>query len=415
MFSIRNPRRSDILISGIGVTSAVGQGKDAFVAALMEGRHAFGVMQRQGRQKGTAFLGAEIPSLGYPECLSNRLLRTASFSGQAAMVTLHEAWEDAKLDRVAPHGIGLVIGGSNLQQRELQQTHESFADRLQYVRGSYGMAFMDSDLCGLCTEQFGIQGFAYTVGGASASGQVAIIQAIQAVQAGQVDVCIALGALMDLSYWECQGLRALGAMGTDRYAGQPAAACRPFDKGRDGFIYGEACGAVVLERAASVQDRAIRPYGAVTGCAIGMDKNRNPNPSYEGEMRVIQKALEQAGLSPQDIDYVNPHGTGSPIGDETEARALLGCRLSHAYINATKSITGHGLTAAGAVEVIATLLQMREERLHPTRNLDDPLQPSCNWVRDQSVPHVIVNALNLSMGFGGINTAVCLQKYEGTG
>jgi malonyl-ACP decarboxylase len=141
-----------------------------------------------------------------------------------------------------------------------------------------------------------------------------------------------------------------------------------------------------------------------------IDGNRNPNPSYEGEVLVIQKALRQAKLSAQEIDYINPHATGSVIGDQTEIKAIVDCQLSHAYINTTKSLVGHGLSAAGAVEVIATLLQMREQRLHPSRNLEQPLESSCNWVRQQAVSHTIEHALTLSMGFGGINTCLCLQN-----
>jgi malonyl-ACP decarboxylase len=294
----------------------------------------------------------------------------------------------------------------------LIKNYDNYKDRPHVIRPTYGMTFMDSDLCGLCTEHFGIRGFAYTLGGASASGQVAILQAAQAVETGQVDVCIAMGALMDISYMECHALRSLGAMGTDRYANEPALACRPFDKQHDGFIYGESCGVVVIERANLAVKRQSKPYAILTGWGIGMDGNRNPNPSYDGEVGVIKKALQQAKLSPKEIDYINPHGTGSIVGDETEIKAICDCQLSAAYINATKSIIGHGLSAAGAVEVIATLLQMKESRLHPTRNLEDPIESSCNWVRGQSIPHVIKHALSLSMGFGGMNTAICLQNAK---
>ena len=407
---MKNPVPSELLITGLGVTSAIGQGKRAFVDALLQGQQVFGVMQRPCRQKGTTFLGAEIPSLFLPDRLSKRLLRTASFSGQVALATLHEAWDEAQLDAVDADRIGLVIGGSNIGQRELIQTYESYTERVSYLRPTYGISFMDSDLCGLCTEQFGIRGLAYTVGGASASGHVAIIQAAQAVLTGQVDVCIAMGALMDISYLECQALRALGAMGTDRYANEPARACRPFDKDRDGFIYGEACGAVVIERASTAIERGTSPYAVIAGWAIGMDGNRHPNPSYEGEVRVIERALEAASLSAQEVDYINPHGTGSMIGDEVELKALRDCQLSHAYINATKSITGHGLSAAGTVEVIATLLQMQAARLHPSMNLEEPLDPSFNWVLSQPIKHTIEHALNMSTGFGGINSAICLKR-----
>jgi len=400
----------ELIISGLGVISAIGRGKEAFIEALLRGRHGFGVMQRPGRQKGTSFIGAEIPSLSFPERISKKLVRNASFSAQAALAALDEAWEEAALDKVDPTRIGLIIGGSNIQQRELLQTYEAYHDRSHFIKPTYGLAFMESDLFGLCTEQFGIKVMAHTLGGASASGQVSIIQGIQAVLSGQVDICIAMGALTDLSYLECQALRTLGAMGTDRFADKPEKACRPFDKNHDGFIFGEACGAVVIERSGLPYDRSLRPYAALKGWAVSMDGNRNPNPSYEGEVKAIKFALNQAGLSPEKIDYINPHGTGSVIGDETELNAIRDCGLSHAYIYATKSITGHGLTAAGNIEIIAVLLQMREGQLHPTRNLEEPIDKSFNWVGQHPVSHTIKRAINLSMGFGGINSAVCVEK-----
>lgn len=416
--------QTEIQISGLGVTSAIGQGKAAFISALLQAEHAFAVMQRPGRQypisvagekaeveESSAFLGAEISSLSLPESLSAGLLRTASFSGQVVLATLHEAWHDANLNEVDPARIGLVIGGSNFQQRELVQLQEDYRGRQHFLRPSYGFTFMDSDLCGLCTESFAIQGFAYTLGAASASGQAAILQAVQAVQSGQVDICIALGALMDLSYWECQGFRTMGAMGSDRYAQQPGLASRPFDQDRDGFIYGECCGAVVIERVDTKRRADANPYAQVAGWAMQMDGNRNPNPSLEGEVSVIEKTLLRAELEAQEIDYINPHGTGSTIGDQTELQALHQCGLRHAYINTTKSIIGHGLSAAGTMEVVATLLQMEAGRLHPSRNLDTPIEPSYNWVLKESIPHDIKNAITLSMGFGGVNTALCLQRY----
>ena len=228
------------------------------------------------------------------------------------------------------------------------------------------------------------------------------------MESGQVDVCVALGALMDVSYWEGLAFRAMGAMGSDRFADSPALACRPFDQDRNGFIFGEACGAIVVEREGARGGQAA-PYARFRGGAVAMDGNRNPNPSLEGEKRVIAATLREAGLLASSIDYVNPHGTGSPIGDEIELQALKECKLEHAWINATKSITGHGLSAAGIVEVIATVLQMKKGQLHPTRNLVRPIDGSFNWVREQSVAHPIRAALSLSMGFGGISSAICLQ------
>lgn len=411
-----NRRRDDLFVTGVGVTTAIGQGQAEFTTALLEGRSCFGVMQRPGRQyvvqgrQSSQFLGAEIGSFSIPEAIPRSVLRTASLTGQVALATLHEAWHDAGLSAVEPTRIGLIVGGSNVQQRELSQTQEAYRNKPQFLRPSYGLSFMDSDVCGMCTEVFGIRGFAYTLGGASASGQLAVIQAIQAVESGQVDVCIALGALMDLSYWECQALRSLGAMGSDRHATEPALACRPFDQQRDGFIYGESCGALVIERASSMRHSGVNPYARIAGWAMRLDANRNADPSLEGEIGVIRETLQRADLSASDIDYVNPHGSGSGVGDATELQAIAQCGLGHAYLNSTKSLIGHGLSSAGAVELVATVLQMRARQLHPSRNLDQPIDETCNWVRHEAVSHPMARALKMSMGFSGINSALCLER-----
>lgn len=382
------------------------------MAALLRGESAFGVMQRPGRQRDSAYLGAELPEIAFPATISRQTLRAASLSARAALAVLDEAWTEARLADVDPSRIGLVIGGSNVQQRELSEVHEAYRERPEFVRPTYALSFMDTDLCGFSTAQFGIRGMAYTVGGASASGQLAIVQAAQAVLSGQTDVCIAVGALMDLSHWECRGFRAIGAMGSDRFANEPALACRPFDRDHDGFIFGEACGAVVLERREASERRGVKPYAVLRGWGMAMDANRNPDPSLDGEMQAIRMALESAGTTAEQIDYVNPHGTGSLAGDATELNALRASGLSGAYLNATKSLIGHGLSAAGTVEAIATLLQMQSGRLHPTRNLDNPIDASFRWVKDAPVDHQIEQALTLSMGFGGINTALSWQRLQ---
>ncbi|NSL86235.1 polyketide beta-ketoacyl:ACP synthase [Chitinophaga sp. Mgbs1] len=406
---MKNYDPADIVITGAGIITAAAQGKAAVTDTLLNARSAFAVMQRPGRQHNTAFLGAEIPEIIYPAHFSKKLLRGITLTGGAALVAVEEAWQEARLSGVPPHRIGLITGGSNFQQRELMQIIDAYREKPVFIRPAYGISFMDTDVCGLCTEVFNIRGMSYSAGGASASGQLAVLQAIQAVQSGQVDVCIALGALMDLSFWELQSLRTLGAMGSSKYADDPAAACRPFDRNRDGFIYGECSGAIVIERMTTAAERQVQPYAAISGWAMAMDGNRNPNPSYDGECAVIRQALEKAGIHPKDIDYINPHGSGSLVGDETELQALQDCGLAHAFINTTKSITGHGLTAAGMVEVIAVILQMKAGMLHPCRNLEDPADPSFNWVRG-TLQHQIRHALSLSFGFGGINTALCLRR-----
>jgi malonyl-ACP decarboxylase len=406
---------AEVVITGLGVTSAVGQGKAAFAGALFAGEHRFGVMQRPGRQVDTRFVGAELPSLVATTRLASHELRTASLTAQVALATLEEAWTEAGLDEVDGGRVGLVVGGSNVQQRELVLAHDRHRAKPQFLRPSYGLSFLDTDLCGLCTAAFGIRGFAHSVGGASASGQLAIIEAAEAVASGRVDVCIALGALMDLSYWECLGLQSMGAMAPEQCADAPELACRPFDQRRRGFVFGEACGALVIERRGARELREDTRYATLAGWSVQLDGNRNPNPSVHGEIKAIRQALERARLTAARIDYVKPHGTASLVGDETEVEALRACELTHAAINTTKSIIGHGLTAAGAVEAVAALLQMKHGRLHPARNLEEPIDGSLRWVRGEAVEAEVRHCLSLSMGFGGINTALCLSTCDSQG
>src|SRR5260370_10464954 len=194
------------VVTGIGVISAIGQGKEAFASALLAGESAFRVMQRPGRQRESAYVGAEIGEISFPARIPRQTLRAASLSAQAALAVLEEAWSEARLSDVDPRRIGLIVGGSNVQQRELEQVHETYRDRASFLRPTYALSFMDSDLCGFCTAQFGIRGPAYTVGGASASGQLAIAQPAHSGLTKQVDFCIALRARMDLSHCECRRL-----------------------------------------------------------------------------------------------------------------------------------------------------------------------------------------------------------------
>ena len=402
-------RHSELIITGIGITSNVGQGKTDFISSLLKSKHKFNFLQRPGRQiENKSFLGAEIQNLNFFENFPEGFLRSASFSSHVALITLKEAWDEADLYNYNPDRIGLIVGGSNFQQRYLQQLYQKYDAKPQFLNPTYSFSFFDTDLSAICSEYFGIKGLAYTVGGASASGQLAIIEAVNALQSSQVDICIALGPLMDLSFWELQSFRALGAMGSDKYKDDPEKACRPFDSNRDGFIYGENCGVVILEKS-GIRNR-IKSYAKLAGWALTMDANRKPNSSYEGELKVIQHVLKQSGISNIDIDYINPHGTGSSLGDEIELRALKSAKLNHAYINSTKSIIGHGLSSAGIVEVITTLLQMKNLKLHPSLNLEEPIDDSFNWVKERVISHEIKKSLTLSMGFGGINTALCFEK-----
>lgn len=400
----------DIVLTGMGVTTAIGRGAAEFAVALFNGDNRAAVMRRDGRQEqgGTSnFIGSEIPGTKLLNALPENIPNNASLSAQVAVVTLNEAWRVACLHDVDPARIGLVIGGNNLQQRQLISYQAARAP--EYVSPSYAFAYMDTDIVGVCTECFEIRGPAFCVGAASASGQVAIIQAACTVLADQADVCIALGAMVDLSHWECRAFQSLGAMASPRPGEAPATIGRPFDADAQGFVFGESCAAVVVERAKRIQRCGTTAEVALTGWGMVSAGSRSPAPSYSGEVRAIRQALDMASIGPGDIEYVNPHGTGSPAGDRVEAEALIECGLATAPVNCTKSLTGHGLSSAGIVELAATVLQLRHKRLHPSLNLTRPITDRINWVVEGRSCPAIRRAINLSHGFAGLNSAICLE------
>lgn len=387
-------------VAGIGVATGLGYGQAALLDGMWNPRPLGGVLQRPGRQlegRATPFLGVELAEP--PALLPPRVARITSLGGRVAVAVLDEAWRDAGLDALAPERIGLVVGGSNLNPREQGLAREAYAGRMAYLLPSHGYTAFDTDLCGLCTSTFPIRGMSCTLGGASASGLLAVLQAADAVRSGRVDACIALGALQDLSSFELQALANLGALSTSNR-------CRPFDQAHDGFLFAEACAALVICRA----DLGLKHYGHILGSAWHSNGQRGPDPSPEGELRLIRSALASAGLDPAQIDYVNTHGTGTPKGDDTEATALAQAGLGQAPINAGKSLIGHGLSAAGTVETAMTLLQMQAGRLHPCQHLENPVQPDLNWVRGAPLNHQPTHALKLSFGFGGMEGALVLGR-----
>lgn len=389
----------DPVVTGIGVATGFGYGKQVLLDGLLSGHNIFTTLARPGRAPlpGQApFIGIELPDP--PAVLPPRVARITDFAGQVAAAVLHEAWHEARLDDVDPERIGLIVGGSNLHGRAAQAAHADFAAGRRLVSPHLAYTMFDSDLCGLCTSVFGIRGFAHTVGAASASGAVAVLEAVAAVRSGRVDACIALGALQDVSAVELRAFQALGVLAEAERI--PGDACRPFDRRRRGFIVGEACAALVLSRAGT-------GYGRISGaqCVSG---HRGPEPSPDGERRVIALALQSAGVAASEIDYVNAHATGTPLGDDTEAAAIMASGLDGAWVNASKSLLGHGIAAAGTVELAATLLQIRAGRLHATRNLTDPIAGP-RFVRGEPVACAVRSALSLSFGFGGIETALLVQ------
>ena len=242
---------------------------------------------------------------------------------------------------------------------------------------------------------------------ACASGAEAIALALDIIRSGRADVVVAGGAEACIHPLPLAGFAQMQALSTRNE--EPAAASRPFDKGRDGFVLGEGAGVLVLERAESAAARGARAYARLAGAGITADAYHiaAPDPVGAGAARAIRRAVEDAQVTPADVGHVNAHATATPAGDTAEAAAIRSSLGDHVVVTSTKSMTGHLLGAAGAVEAIATLLAVRDDVVPPTRNLDDPDDDiGLDIARLHAREVRLQAAVSDSFGFGGHNVAL---------
>lgn len=398
-------------VTGTGIVCAIGADVPSFTAALLAGRC--------GITETADGLGAPIQDWVFADALDDVALRAkalraagrAPFPVQVAVAAALQAWTAARLSEVPVPGdrIGIVVAGHNLTARYAHDLTASFADNPAYLPARFALHALDTDHVGTLSEVLGATGEGFTVGGASASGNVGIVHAARLVASGEVDCCVLVGALTELTPLHRKGFAVLGALAEPGRV--PAAACRPFDADRRGFVPGEAAAALVLESAESAARRGADVRATVVGCALGLDGNRLANPDAAGEARVMSRALRAAGLNPEDVDYVNAHGTASRLGDETEVAALHAVfGAARPWVNSTKGLTGHCLGSAGVVEAVATVAQLVGGFAHPNVNLDRPVDDRVRFVGAAAQPAGLSRALSNGFGFGGINSAVAFAR-----
>lgn len=410
-------------ITGIGVITPIGTGIDQFAVALRNGKTNFSILELTHADQLFSFPGAFVNNFYLNEQLRNlelpveiinkvKKLRNISQSTAYSVYCTMEAWLDSDLGKsnIDHERIAIVSGGSNIQQGMLTSIQQKHSGNLQFLNPSYGLNFFDTDVIGVLSELLDIKGEGHSIGAASASGNMSIIQGHRLLQLGLYDAVIVIAPLMDISIFEYQAFTSMGAMAVLQPGLSPSTLCRPFDMAHSGFLYGQSAGCVILESSEHAIKRGKRGYGSVAGYGVSMDANRNPNPSAGGEKDAMVRAMYDAGIDPRQIDYVNTHGTASVSGDDIEVEALLLAGLKHVKANSTKSLTGHSLSAAGLVEVIATVIQIKEGFLHPVINLVNPITNDISWITGTSEEAAVNYGMSNSFGFGGINTSVIIKE-----
>lgn len=411
----------DIAVTGAGVLTALTGGLPAFGDALLTGDSGVRAGMDDGTATPSAALGPFTPEtwagLSSGDDPEARVLRSlAARVTRPTLTGAAVALEAVRRARLGPdwgENAALVVAGSGLAQRHQADVSLAY-ERRGRLRASYALTALDVDVVGTVSELTGIRGEGWTVGAASASGTVALIQAAREITAGRRERVLVVAPSADPAPADVEAMRRAGAH-AERDAELPAEQlCRPFDRGRRGFVRGEGAAAMVLESRAVAERRGARVLAWISGHGQRLDARRGTRPDIRGQVRAVGEALDAAGARPSDIDYVNAHGTGSRVGDRVEAaslRAVFGTRPGP-LVNSTKPLTGHCLSAAGLVEAVAVIAQMLSGACHPNPALSDPLEPGLAWVGDRPVQHRVRAALSNSFAFGGVSASVVLSAPE---
>ncbi|MFJ2819197.1 beta-ketoacyl synthase N-terminal-like domain-containing protein [Streptomyces sp. NPDC091279] len=350
-------------------------------------------------------------------CRLRRVASRATLPVRTACCVALAACTAARLTDADARDTSVVIAGNNLALNHQYRTVAAHVADPSGVRAGHLLDCFDTDALGAVGEVTGCHGEGWPVGGSSAAGALALIHAARLVASGQVPRALVVAPVNDLSPVETNAFVKAGAMAWITADEDATGACRPFDESHGGFAAAHIAAAVVIEPEHRARRRGVRPLGRILGSGTGTDGRRGTRPDAPGQIRAMRTALSDGGLAPSDIDYVNAHGTGSAVGDDTEAAALSAVfedagatPAPGPWINSTKALIGHGLGAAGLVETVATLLQLTGGYCHANPRLAKPVRADLRFVTDTVTGAPLRAALSNSFAFSGINASLALGR-----
>lgn len=421
------PDEARTVVTGLGVMSGLGHDVETFWAGLIAGRSAI----RRWRDKDPRIaskIGGDQSDFALPAYLATvraaapdrvdtlpRLVRGTSVGTQLTACAALQAYVDAGADAgIDPDRFGHLCAGQNLSLGYFADNLAAFEEHPDDIEPLLGMIALDTDLVGVVNELLTLRGPNALIGGACASGNLALVSAIDLIRAGRADAVVVTGAAASFHAMILHAWAMIEATTFKSFDDAPERASRPFDALREGFAPSEAAAAVVIESLASARRRGATVRAELLGGATTSDACRLPKPHREGQVAAMRLAMADAGVEAHQIDYVNAHATSTPLGDAVEVAAIreaLGERARQIPVNATKSMTGHSLTSAAVVELVATVLQIERSVVHPTINQEvaDP-ELDLDFVPNVARPHRIGVALSNSFGFGGINACVAVGR-----
>ncbi len=408
-----------VVVTGLGAITPVGTGVQKFWENLIAGVSGIDIIKRFDPIEAglTVHIAAEVKDFEPERYFDKKEAQKVSDFIKFAVAASEEAIKDSGLleSKYDPYRVGVIIGTGIGGLRDIEEQQKVLMEkgprRVSPFFIPYGISNMAS---GLVAIRFGFKGPNYCVVSACATGNHAIGDALRLIQKGDIDVAIAGGCESAITPLGIAGFAVMRALSTRNH--EPQKASRPFDKDRDGFVMGEGAGILVLEEYEHAKARGAKIYAELVGYGATDDAYHITAPCADGEgaYMCMKLALEDAGIRPEDVDYINAHGTSTPLNDKSETLAIKRLFGEHAYrlkISSNKSMIGHLLGAAGAVEAVATVKTIETGIIPPTINLENP-DPECDldYVPNKAIESPVRYALSNSFGFGGTNACLVFKK-----
>lgn len=409
-----------VVVTGLGCITSLGHNPEEYWQALQAGKSGAANIQMFDTTSYDVHFACEVknfaPDAYFPAPQAKRLDRFAQFALAAAIQAVKDANIDSTL-RDHPKRVGVIIGSGIGGFTEFEEQHTRLLQKGPSRVSPFTIPkVMMNSASGQIAINFGLKGPNFSVASACASANHAIGLAFKAIQSGMADVMVTGGSEAAITPLGLSGFASLKALSTRN--DEPEKASRPFDKNRDGFVMGEGSGIFIFELLEHAKARNARIYCEMLGFGMNDDGYHitAPDPEGEGAMTTMKLSLDDAGLKPEDISYINAHGTSTLYNDLTESKAinkLFGEHAKKLAVSSTKSMVGHLLGASGAVELIPTILGIRDNIVHPTINYETP-DPECDldYVPNTARKMEVKTALSNSFGFGGHNATLCVGKFK---
>ncbi|MGF1449035.1 MAG: beta-ketoacyl-ACP synthase II [Opitutales bacterium] len=413
------PSAIRVVVTGMGAVTPLGTGRDKFWQGLLEGRSGIVGIDRFNLEGFACKVAGQVDDFDAGDWMDFKEAKRNDRYTHLAVAAARMAYEDAGLnkDAVDPERFGVIIGSGIGGMKSIEEQSRTLFDRGPRKISPFMIPMIILNMAsGVVAIELGARGPNFSPVSACASGAHAIGEAMRKIQAGETDVMLAGGTEASVTELGIAGFCAMRAMST-RYNDTPDKASRPFDASRDGFVMGEGSGLLLIESEAHAKARGARIYCELSGYGATCDAFHitSPDPDGKGLARCLQLALDEAGETIEGIDYINAHGTSTPLNDKFETLAIkkvFGSRAQDMAVSSTKSMTGHLLGAAGGIEAIVAAMAVHDQVAPPTINYTEP-DPDCDldYVPNQKRPMPIRAAISNNLGFGGHNACLLFKQY----